>query len=155
MIRWMLKGLTAIATAFFLFSLWGMAMAADNPHAKRSKALLPSTLEIDRSVADALARKSLPGLQTNYARLQEATEEGEKLVANGGMACACDVAHSNLLIVVGFAINKLDKEGRYQDWMEDDSLGNLANYRELVAACGEDASSRAFSSITDEMIKHL
>lgn len=130
-------------------------MAYDNPYERRSKTLLPITLDIDRRVADALMRKSLSDLQAIYAKLKEEAEKSEELVTGGGGACACDVAHWNLLTLIGFSINKLDGEGRYQDWMEDESLGLLADYREIVAACGEDAKSPAFSGITDEMIKKL
>lgn len=130
-------------------------MANDNPYAERSATVLPITLEMDRGAADALARRSLSDLQAIYAQLQKEADQSEELISDGGVACACDVAHSNLLIVIGFSINKLDGEGRYQDWMEDDSLGLLADYRQLVAACGEDAQSPAFSGITDEMIEKL
>lgn len=46
--RSMLGGPTAVVAAFFLFNLWSIAMASDNPYAKRSKTLLPITLELDR-----------------------------------------------------------------------------------------------------------
>lgn len=130
-------------------------MADNNPHAKRSQMLLPITLAIDRRAADALMRKSLSDLEAIYAKLREEADKSEELVTAGGGACACDVAHSSLLTVIGFAINKLNGEGRYQDWMADESLGLLADYRELVTACGEDANSPAFSGITDDMIEKL
>lgn len=130
-------------------------MADDNPYAERSNALLPTTMEIDREAADALTQKSLPDLQAIYDRLRDETDRGEKLIADGGAACACDVAHSTLFTIIGFAINKLDGEGRYRDWMEDDSLDMLADYRSLVAACGGDAGSPATSGITDAMIRGL
>ncbi|MUO43006.1 hypothetical protein [Agrobacterium vitis] len=150
-----LRKFTAATAAFLLSNLWGLAMADENPYTKRSATLLPVTLKLDGNVTDALARKSLSTLQDIYRQLQEETEKGEELVNNNGTASACDVAHSNLLIVVGFAINKLDGEGRYQDWMENESLEKLAEYRELVAACSNDARLPAFSKITDNMIKQL
>ncbi len=149
------KRIAATIAALFCCNLWIIAMANENPYMERSKALLPVTLETDRKAADALARKSLSGLQAIYAHLQGAADKAEELVTNGGGACACDVAHSNLLIIIGFAINKLDGEGRYQVWMEDESLEILEDYRGLVSACSKDARSPAFSSITDKMIKEL
>jgi len=146
--------LMAVA-AFFLFTPWSITMASDNPYAQRSKTRLPVTLETDRRLMDALTRKSLPDLNTVYAQLHEDVDRIRKRLTDDGTACACDVAHSTLLIIIGFSINKLDGEGRWQDWMEDESLELLENYRRLVAACGEDAGSPAFSGITDEMIKKL
>lgn len=130
-------------------------MAGDNPYAARSSALLPTTIEMDGRTADALTRKSLPDLQSIYEQLLEEAERGEKLIADGGSACACDVAYSQLLIVISFSINKLDGGGRYEDWMEDESIERLTSYRELVGACGDDAGSSAASGITDEMILAL
>lgn len=125
------------------------------PHAGRSTAVLPTTLDIDRSAARALEARSLSDLQAIYTRLQKETDKGEALIAGGGTACPCDAATATLLIVIGFAINKLDGEGRYQDWMEDESLSLLADYRAFISTCGEDAQSTALSDITDLMIKKL
>jgi 1,6-anhydro-N-acetylmuramate kinase len=131
------------------------AMADDGSYVERSKERLPTTMEIDGRAADALARKSLSELQAVYARLQEQNDRNERFVVDGGTASACDVANTQLLILIGFSVNKLDGEGRHREWMEDENVALLASYRELVAACGNDAGSPAASGITDAMIEAL
>ncbi|TDK36731.1 hypothetical protein E2F50_07350 [Rhizobium deserti] len=130
-------------------------MSEDSPYMKRSREFLPFALEIDRATAEAFANKSVSDLQAIYERLETEADRSQQFLGNGGAATACDVAQSTLLIVVGFSINKMDGQGRYEDWMEDESLRLLSDYRQLVAACGEDAKTPALSRITEEMIKNL
>lgn len=68
-------GLAAAVAAFVLSNPWSMAVANDNPSSKRSKALLPATLEMDRKAASTPARKSLPELRAVYRQLQEAADK--------------------------------------------------------------------------------
>lgn len=124
--------------------------------ATRSREMLPRLVDLDRRVADALAAKSLPDLAKVYEALTARAAEGEAHLEAGNEACGCDVALSNLVIVVGFAINKLDGEGRYQDWMREESLGLLQDYHSLAEACAEDSGRARFSSrIRPELIETL
>ena len=114
--------------------------------AQRSREMLPPLVSLDRRIADALAARSLPELTQAYASLTQRVAESETHLENGNDACGCDAALGNLAILVGFAINKLDGEGRYQDWMAGESLELLENYRSLAAACAEDSGRATFKS---------
>lgn len=107
--------------------------------ADRSRQLLDALVEIDGSAARALASRSVPELRELYSTLSAKTEETEHHMAGGQDACGCDVAATNLVIIVGFAINKLDGGGRYQDWMLEESLDLLESYTALLADCAVDA----------------
>jgi hypothetical protein len=123
---------------------------------QRSREMLPPLVSLDRRLADALAARSLPDLTQAYAYLTERVAESEAALDAGMDACGCDVALGNLVIVVGFAINKLDGEGRYEDWMRDQSVELLENYRSLAAACAEDSGRATFvSRIGRDLIENL
>ena len=117
------------------------ASAAEDPVAKRSRERLMPTLEFDRRAATAFQSKALTGLSALYTQLRTVGAESESLVAAGKSACGCDVAVTNLLIIVGFAVNKLDGKGRYQPWMKDESLRLLADYQGYLTDCAKDAAA--------------
>jgi hypothetical protein len=124
--------------------------------ATRSREMLPRLVDLDRRVADALGTRSLPDLNKAYEALAARASESEAHLEAGNEACGCDVALSNLVIVVGFAINKLDGAGRYQDWMRGESLGLLQDYHSLAEACAEDSGRARFvSRIRPELIETL
>lgn len=124
--------------------------------AARSREMLSPLVDLDRRVAAALGARSLPDLLKVYEALTKRAGESEAHLEGGGEACGCDVALSNLVIVVGFAINKLDGEGRYQDWMREESLGLLQDYHSLAEACAEDSGRARFvSRIGRELIETL
>jgi len=124
--------------------------------AERSRAMIGRLAEIDGQVADALSARSLSGLQAIYSRLHEAAEAADTHMAAGHDACACDVALTNLLIVVGFAINRLDGEGRWQDWMRDEGLDLLQNFFDLARDCAADAGRASHvSRVTARLFEAL
>jgi hypothetical protein len=124
--------------------------------AERSRAKLPQTLAFETRSAEAFQSKSLASLQKLYDELNEATADADDLQKTGGFACACDVAHSNLLTIVGFAINKLDGEGRYQDWMKDEMLHMLDQYRSYLQNCASDGTlPEREPALTLELVKAL
>lgn len=127
----------------------------DNPYEERSLRQLPIVLAFDSRLASALRARSLPELRGLREDVGRETENSEALVSEGGTAVACDVALFNLDLIAAFSINKLDGEGRYEDWMEGESIRLLADYRELVDACGKDAGEAATSSISTDMIEGL
>lgn len=120
--------------------------------AVRSREMLPPLVGLDIRVAGALADRSLSALSDAYADLSDRVGKSETYLEAGNPACGCDVALGNLLIIVGFAINKLDGEGRYQDWMREQSLELLETYRSLAAACAEDSGRATFASRIDAQL---
>lgn len=114
--------------------------------AARSREMMAPLLAVDARVAAAMAARSLPALSETYTELSAQAEASEAHLASGNPACGCDVALTSLAVVVGFAINKLDGEGRHEDWMRDESLALFQNYQHLAAACAEDAGQPAFAS---------
>ena len=135
------------ATAILVLAFAGFAIdlhtasAAEVPIAKRSRERLLPTLEFDRRAAAAFQSRAVAELSTLYTQLRAAGAESERLVAAGKSACGCDVAVAKLLIVVGFAVNKLDGKGRYQSWMTDESLQLLADYQGYLVDCAKDAAA--------------
>lgn len=141
--------------AAVLLLIHSPAAFAENPLKARSLALLPITRQIDGEAVAALQQRSLPALRALYTRLQAHSGEVETLLAAEGQASACDLALSNLELIVAFAVNKLDGEGRYEDWMEGESIRLLADYRELVPTCAADAGSVISSGLQAGMIEAL
>ena len=118
-----------------------MAFAETIP--QRSARLLPLTVAFDHRAADAFGAKSLPALTKLYAELGAQASAIEAARKSGQDACGCDVALTNLRIIVGFAVNKLDGAGRYQAWMRADSVRLQAEYASFVADCAADAGASA------------
>jgi hypothetical protein len=112
----------------------------------RSRAMMEPLVALDRAVADALEARSLAALSGAYEKLRAHAEAIEAHMEAGEHACGCDVALTNLLVIVGFAVNKLDGEGRYQDWMRDESLNLLASYRDMASDCAADTGRAKFAS---------
>ena len=78
-----------------------------NAYTDRSQVQLPITLEFERRAKAAFETKELRGFEDLYLDIGNNSGLAEDFVESG-TACGCDVALSNLLIIVGFAINKLD-----------------------------------------------
>ncbi len=118
-----------------------MAYAETIP--QRSARLLPLTVAFDHRAADAFGAKALPALTKLYDELGTQASAIEAARKSGQDACGCDVALTNLRIIVGFAVNKLDGAGRYQAWMRADSVRLLGEYARFVADCAADAGASA------------
>lgn len=112
----------------------------------RSRVMLEPLRMLDRAVTEALETRSLEQLSEAYAQLTARVEATQAELDAGEDACGGDIALTNLLIITGFALNKLDGEGRYQDWMQGQSLSLLASYHSLAAACATDAGEAKFVS---------
>lgn len=108
---------------------------------ERSKALLPPTISFEERAAKAFASKSLPDLENLYADIALKQEPIEDMETAGINACGCDVAMTNLSVIVGFAINKINGQGRYEPWMLDESLRLLDEYQGFVSDCAKDAGA--------------
>jgi hypothetical protein len=126
---------------------------ANESIAQRSVRLVPFTLEWDRRTAEAFAAKSLTSLTKVYAELGAHATSIEVARKAGQDACGCDVALANLRIIVGFAINKLDGQGRYQPWMRAESARLHNDYETFVADCVTDAGAPA--SPVRLQVKHV
>jgi hypothetical protein len=113
--------------------------SAAEPVAERSIRLLPLSIQFDGRTADAVSAKSLPELIALYAELGAHAAATEAARNVGQEACGCDVALANLRIVVGFAINKLDGQGRYQSWMRAESMRLRDQFANFMADCADDA----------------
>ena len=119
---------------------WTQAQQANAEDlATRSSRLLPQTLAIDQRAAEAFQARSLAALQTLVTDLKKATIATEAHMNSGGNVTGCDVASATLSIVLEFAVNKLDGEGRYQPWMRAQSLKLLADYQGYLQGCSADA----------------
>ncbi len=105
----------------------------------RSRLLLPVTLELEGRAAIAIEGKSVADLKGVYEGIRARSDEAQKHIEAGGNACGCDVALTNLLIAVGFAINKLDGQGRFEPWMDDESLDLLDKFDSFATDCANDA----------------
>ncbi len=105
----------------------------------RSQLLLPVTLELEGRAAIAIESKSAAELKRVYEDIRARSDETQKHMEGGGNACGCDVALTNLLIAVGFAINKLDGQGRFEPWMDDESLDLLEKFDSFATDCANDA----------------
>lgn len=149
-----------IAAAVLTFSIaasWTAARAeTTNDVSERSKLALAPTLEFERRAAAAFKAKSLAALQGLYSELKDQATATEALLDKGTNASGCDVALTNLLILTGFAINKLDGEGRYEPWMADESLRLLENYQNSATDCATDAKTPpARPQLTVQHVKAL
>ena len=124
--------------------------------AERSSALLQQSLAFDERAKIAFQDRSLTELKALYADLKAAVAVIEAHQKSGGDACGCDVALSNLLIITGFAVNKLDGEGRYEPWMLDESLIMLDMYQGFLINCAADAQAApAAVQLTAQHLKAL
>ena len=108
---------------------------------ERSKKLLSPTIAFESRTAKAFETKSLAELQNLYADIALLQDPPEQMETDGVDACGCDVALINLSVIVGFAINKIDGEGRYETWMLEDSLRLLDEYNGFVSDCANDAGA--------------
>ena len=118
------------------------ASAADEPGgavAQRSEQQLGPTQEFDRRAAQAFQSKSLDDVRRLDADLNSKFVEIEHHAASGGSACGCDVAIAALRIIVGYALNKLDGQGRYQTWMQDESIQLVKKFHDYLTDCAIDA----------------
>jgi hypothetical protein len=122
----------------------------------RSKSELSPALEFDIKAKLAFQARALPDLQSLYTDLKARNAAVEEHTNSGGDACGCDVAMANLLIIVGFAINKLDGGGRYEPWMLDESLNLMDDYTSYMADCAADADAApAQTELTAQLVKAL
>ncbi len=112
-----------------------------NDLAERSKTMLPPTLDFERRATEAFTAKSLMDLEGLYSELKAQIEVTEASLEKGINASGCDVAVANLLIIIGFAMNRLGKDGRYEPWMADESLRLLAEYQSSMTDCATDAKA--------------
>lgn len=124
--------------------------------ASRSQLRLPELASFDGRVAEAIAGKSLPALQRLYAELHADSDAADARQAARKVVTGCDLAVSGLLVIVGFAINKLDGAGRYQDWMLDESLTLVEATDESMRDCAHDAGAPSVTPrLTAQLLKAL
>ena len=127
-----------------------------NELAQRSTTQLATVIDLDLRAKEAFMKRSLPELHSLYSDLEKHSAATVDFQKHGGDACGCDVALANLLIIIGFAINKRDGEGRYAAWMEDDSLRLLDEYQAYITDCAKDATAApASTKLTAQLVKAL
>ena len=134
------------AAAAFATGMTASASAIGGPVdqvSERSKTLIGPTIAFEDRAARAVVQKSLADLENLYADIALHQVPVEKLIDEGIDACGCDVALTNLSVIVGFAIDKLDRQGRYQPWMLAESLRLLEEYQGFVSDCAKDAGMAA------------
>ncbi len=119
----------------------GVSPVAAETVKQQSVRLLPTTVALDQRAAAAFELKSLSALTALYADLGSQASATEAARQAGRDACGCDVAIANLRIIVGFAINKLDGQDRYQSWMQAESLKLRNDYNGFLADCATDAGA--------------
>jgi hypothetical protein len=159
MIAMLLRGRTwtnrqqrAIAAAGFalaMAALTGAAAHAGTAMDKvtaRSRDMIGPLVTLDADVAVALQERSAVKLARAYEALKERSEAGEALTGDESGACGCDVAVMNLVIAVGFALNKLDGLEPYEPWMKSESLELFADYESYANDCARDAGKERFVS---------
>ncbi len=132
------------------------AMANPGTLAERSQAAVEPLLALDAEVADALQQRSAERLERAYEALKSKADASSEDSAAGEQATGCDVAVLNLVIAVGFALNKLDGKERFEPWMLQESLSLLDDYHISAKDCAEDAGRVGFASkILPELFETL
>ena len=117
-------------------------LAAGKPHdeiAKRSLQRLGPTQEFDRRALRAFQSKSVDEMRRLYVDLHSTNRKFERHLDQGKNACGCDVATTTLLIIIGFALNKLDGLGRYQPWMQGESVELVKTFQGHLTDCAFEA----------------